>query len=281
MRLSTATPDEAYWRVRRQVILRHTGELPLEVRGPDAERTRADGRCDALAVQAKCLGPNPPVGHDDDGAFLDPTEEPRLPHRRVAGCNPSFRHLTPRGPRVDDRRCTERTTLEPRQPADGGPRARRIRGRLDSRRPTRLRHPDPRCMRVPEQPGCVVRTLLESDYPLGVADETRMGALRFRWGGTTPSRLRFPWGCRLWLSSVTSFGSPSGFSATRKPTKISSSSSRPAPPWAVRDRRRRSSTGTATSASPGFRERLLTRPPARGKAAGRGGRPAQEARRPG
>ena len=38
MRLSTATPDEAYWRVRRQVILRHTGEVPLEVRGPDAER---------------------------------------------------------------------------------------------------------------------------------------------------------------------------------------------------------------------------------------------------
>lgn len=36
MRLSTATPDEAYWRVRRAVILRHTGELPLEVRGPDA-----------------------------------------------------------------------------------------------------------------------------------------------------------------------------------------------------------------------------------------------------
>ena len=38
MHLSTATSDEAYWRVRRQVILRHTGELPLEVRGPDAER---------------------------------------------------------------------------------------------------------------------------------------------------------------------------------------------------------------------------------------------------
>ena len=38
MHLSTATPDEAYWRVRRQVILRHTGELLLEVRGPDADR---------------------------------------------------------------------------------------------------------------------------------------------------------------------------------------------------------------------------------------------------
>ena len=38
MHLSNSTPDEAYWRVRRQVILRHTGELPLEVRGPDAAR---------------------------------------------------------------------------------------------------------------------------------------------------------------------------------------------------------------------------------------------------
>jgi aminomethyltransferase len=38
MRMGNATPDEAYWRLRRQVILRHTGELPIEVRGPDAVR---------------------------------------------------------------------------------------------------------------------------------------------------------------------------------------------------------------------------------------------------
>ena len=31
--------------------------------------------------------------------------------------------------------------------------------------------------------GRAVRTLLESDYLLGVADETRLGALRFRWAG--------------------------------------------------------------------------------------------------
>ena len=37
-RLSNATDDEMYWKVRREVILRHTGELPLEIRGPDAER---------------------------------------------------------------------------------------------------------------------------------------------------------------------------------------------------------------------------------------------------
>ena len=38
MRMSNASADDAYWRLRRQVILRHTGELPIEVRGPDAER---------------------------------------------------------------------------------------------------------------------------------------------------------------------------------------------------------------------------------------------------
>jgi len=30
--------DEMYWKVRREVILRHTGELPIEIIGPDAER---------------------------------------------------------------------------------------------------------------------------------------------------------------------------------------------------------------------------------------------------
>ncbi len=36
--MAARAPDEAYWRLRRQAILRHTGELPVEVRGPDAER---------------------------------------------------------------------------------------------------------------------------------------------------------------------------------------------------------------------------------------------------
>ncbi|MQX36723.1 aminomethyltransferase family protein [Roseospira navarrensis] len=38
MSMAGASADDTYWRVRRGVILRHTGELPLEVRGPDAER---------------------------------------------------------------------------------------------------------------------------------------------------------------------------------------------------------------------------------------------------
>lgn len=38
MSMASATRDDAYWRLRRQAILRHTGELPIEVRGPDAER---------------------------------------------------------------------------------------------------------------------------------------------------------------------------------------------------------------------------------------------------
>lgn len=37
-RLNNATADEMYWKVRREVILRNTGELPIEIRGPDAER---------------------------------------------------------------------------------------------------------------------------------------------------------------------------------------------------------------------------------------------------
>ena len=37
--------------------------------------------------------------------------------------------------------------------------------------------------RLAEREGRAVRTLLESDYLLGVMDETRLGALRFRWAG--------------------------------------------------------------------------------------------------
>ncbi|MBB3312391.1 serine/threonine-protein kinase HipA [Rhizobium sp. BK196] len=37
--------------------------------------------------------------------------------------------------------------------------------------------------RTAERDGRPVRTLAESDYLLGVADETRLGALRFRWAG--------------------------------------------------------------------------------------------------
>ena len=37
--------------------------------------------------------------------------------------------------------------------------------------------------RLAVREGRAVRTLLESDYLLGVADETRLGALRFRWAG--------------------------------------------------------------------------------------------------
>ena len=37
-KLDTATDDEMYWAVRTNVIFRHTGELPIEIVGPDAER---------------------------------------------------------------------------------------------------------------------------------------------------------------------------------------------------------------------------------------------------
>ena len=37
-KLETATDDEMYWAVRTNVIFRHTGELPIEMCGPDAEK---------------------------------------------------------------------------------------------------------------------------------------------------------------------------------------------------------------------------------------------------
>ena len=36
--MNNLSADETYWRTRRSVIMRHTGELPLEIRGPDAEK---------------------------------------------------------------------------------------------------------------------------------------------------------------------------------------------------------------------------------------------------
>ena len=36
--LSNATPDEQYWAVRTGVIFRNTGEFPVEISGPDAEK---------------------------------------------------------------------------------------------------------------------------------------------------------------------------------------------------------------------------------------------------
>lgn len=38
MSMTSGSAEDAYWRLRRHVILRHTGELPIEIRGPDAER---------------------------------------------------------------------------------------------------------------------------------------------------------------------------------------------------------------------------------------------------
>ena len=35
--LNHVTEDEMYWKVRTEVVFRHTGELPIEISGPDAE----------------------------------------------------------------------------------------------------------------------------------------------------------------------------------------------------------------------------------------------------
>ena len=35
-KLSNASPDEQYWKTKQELILRHTGEHPYEIKGPDA-----------------------------------------------------------------------------------------------------------------------------------------------------------------------------------------------------------------------------------------------------
>ena len=37
-KLSNATADQMYWKARQEIILRHTGEHPYEISGPDAEK---------------------------------------------------------------------------------------------------------------------------------------------------------------------------------------------------------------------------------------------------
>jgi len=71
MNMASGSAEDAYWKLRRQVILRHTGELPIEVRGPDAERllnlvfTRdiAKNKVGRCSYQFAC--------YDDGGMILD------------------------------------------------------------------------------------------------------------------------------------------------------------------------------------------------------------------
>ena len=37
-KLSNTSRDEMYWKVKQEIILRHTGEHPYEISGPDAEK---------------------------------------------------------------------------------------------------------------------------------------------------------------------------------------------------------------------------------------------------
>ena len=35
-KLSNVTAEEMYWKARQEIILRHTGEHPFEISGPDS-----------------------------------------------------------------------------------------------------------------------------------------------------------------------------------------------------------------------------------------------------
>ena len=69
--MTNGSVDDAYWKLRCHAILRHTGELPIEVRGPDAEKllnlvfTRdvAKTRVGRCSYQIAC--------YDDGGMILD------------------------------------------------------------------------------------------------------------------------------------------------------------------------------------------------------------------
>jgi len=71
MGMAKLSADEAYWKLRRQAILRHTGELPIEIRGPDAEallnkvftRDVSKNRVGRCSYQIAC--------YDDGGMILD------------------------------------------------------------------------------------------------------------------------------------------------------------------------------------------------------------------
>jgi serine/threonine-protein kinase HipA len=75
--------------------------------------------------------------------------------------------------------------------------------------------------RAAERESRAVRTLAESDYLLGVADETRLGALRFAGPASKRSKPRSTPACRRRSSLAGCYTSPSASCATRKRTKIS------------------------------------------------------------
>lgn len=71
MKMTNASEDDAYWKLRRHAILRHTGELPVEIRGPDAEallnlvftRDIARNKVGRCSYQIAC--------YDDGGMITD------------------------------------------------------------------------------------------------------------------------------------------------------------------------------------------------------------------
>lgn len=70
-----AEMQDLYWRLRRQVMIAHTGELPLEIRGPDAEALldRVFTRSVARSVVGRCsyqIACYPDGGTIMDGVLL-------------------------------------------------------------------------------------------------------------------------------------------------------------------------------------------------------------------
>ena len=225
------------------------------------------------------------IGNDSVGQALASAELPRLVHLRRPPDHPAWltsRSISTLMPHPADRagekhrvrgRETivfgyddawladpDRFSLEPALPWDGAPSRRPLASRPSVpsviRRPTAgssvdaARRAPPRRTRRPRRshaPG--------ERYLLGVTDETRSGALRFRWAGDNTFQALPRAGVPALIELGRLLRITERILRDEETMKISGSSSLPAPSWAVRARRRRSSISTASSRSPSFRRR--------------------------
>ena len=112
--------------------------------------------------------------------------------------------------------------------------------------------------RLAEREGRAVRTLAESDYLLGVADETRLGALRFRWVGDEAFQAPIRAGVPALIELGRLLQITERILRDEETDEDLQLILPPALPSAVRGRKRRSSTSMATSPSPSSRKRPTT-----------------------
>jgi transcriptional regulator with XRE-family HTH domain len=103
-----------------------------------------------------------------------------------------------------------------------------------------------------------VRTLAESDYLLGVADETRLGALSFRWAGEETFQAPIRAGVPALIELGRLLQITERILRDEETDEDLQLIFAPAPPSAVRGRKRQSSINMDISPSPSFRRKPTT-----------------------